>query len=201
MSELLKPPLPPPPSQPQPRASSSSLLTASLPGRPTENPSPTRSHIPTLLARPTHPQGDLSPGCSGGRPGQARRGRGRRPGGDAGKTVSEAGESWAGTGRLRRLGPQRPRSASLPAPQACPPERRKRRRLGSAHAQFKLSPRPPPLPQAAAPRARRLPAAPLAPLTPGRSPARPEVAEYPCVPSRGRDRRRPGAEAHPWCCS
>lgn len=130
-----------------------SLPPASLPGRPAEYPRPTRSHIPTLLARPTQPQGNLSPGCSGGRPGQARpRAGGAGAGGDAGKTVSEAGESWAGTGRLRPLGPQRPRCARPPAPQACPPRRRKRRRLGSAHAQFKLSPRPPPLPSPRPPR-------------------------------------------------
>lgn len=127
--ELLKP-LPlalvlPPPSQPQPRASSSSLPTASLPDRPTENPRPTRSHIPTLLARPTHPQGDLSPGCSGGRPGQARRGRGPGAGGpeetqerrSRRRARAGLGRGGSGDSGLRGHGPSaRPPARPLPRP-------------------------------------------------------------------------------------
>lgn len=155
--ELLKP-LPlalvlPPPSQPQPRASSSSL-----PDRPT--PRRTRAQLahtspPCSPGLHTH-KGTSAQAARAGDRGRQGGAGGRRPGGDAGKTVSEAGESWAGTGRLRRLGPQRPRSVSpparSPAPQACPPRRRKRRRLRSAHAQFKLSPRLPPLPSPRPPR-------------------------------------------------
>ncbi|XP_052045349.1 translation initiation factor IF-2-like [Apodemus sylvaticus] len=202
----LQPP-PPPPSQPQLRASSSSLPTAALPGRPTENPRPTRSSIPTRLARPTHPHGDLSPGCSGGRPGASKAaGPGvgaRRPGGDAGNTGLGGGRElgWDGAAPATRASgatvrpPARPpaRSPGLPAKaQETPPPR-----LHSRSIQTVTAAASPPLPPAAAPRARRLPAATLAPLAPGRSPARPGVAEDPRVPTRGRDRRRPGAEAHP----
>lgn len=142
--------LPPRLAQGEPAPSS---LTDPHPDRPA--PAAARGPLTRLLRRET----------------RAGKAAGPTAGGDAGKAVaSEAAEGWAGTGRLRRLGPQRPRLASPPArppaPPACPPRRRKRRRLGSA--QFKLSPRPPllPSPPAAAPRALRLPAAPLAPLAP-----------------------------------
>lgn len=172
--------------------------SSSLPGWPAETRHRARSQIPTLLARLTHPRGDPGrPGRGGRRPGRRRRkGWPRR-------------RARARTGRLRPLGPQeaaaRPPDRP-PAPQARPPRRRKRRRrrrLGSA--QFKLSPRPPPLPPAAAPQALRLPAA-----LPRRSPlgsprAFPSSAGGPrgsARPEPGSGRAgRPGAEAHPWCCS
>lgn len=143
---LLELPPPPPPSQPQLRASSSSLPTAALPGRPTENPRPTRSRIPTPLARPTHPQGDLSPGCSGGRPGRARlRGPGgRRPGGET--------QEKTGLGGGQELGwdaaaPATRASAATVHPTAPPRPARQgagnaAASAGSAHVQFKLSPPP-----------------------------------------------------------
>lgn len=188
--ELLLLPPPPPPSQPQFRASFSSL-----PGRPTENPRPTRSHIPTLHTRPTRPQGDLSPGCSGGRETRAGKAAGAGRGSGAGgpeemqeRPVSEAGESRAGTGRLRRLGPQRPRSGRPPSSPPARPSARQSAGNAAASAPLTLNsnchrgrlPSPPPGRRAPGPPPPGRPARPSRPRAlPGSSggrrvPARPE---------------------------
>lgn len=120
--------------------------------------------------------------------------------------ASEAGEGSAGLGRgwdgaapaarASEAAVRSPaRSPGLPAEaQETPPPRLRSRSIQTVTAAAS-----PPLPPAAAPRAGRSPQPRSPPLAPGRSPAGPEAAEGPRVPSRGRDRRRPGAEAHPWC--
>lgn len=204
---LQPPPPPPPPSQPQPRASSSSLPPSSCPpgpahGEPAPNSlkhphparpayTPTRGPQPRLLGRETR-AGKASGPKSRGPEAQRRRRKDWPPR----RARAGLGRGGSGDSGLRGHGPPA-RSPGLPAKaQETPPPR-----LRSRSIQTVTEAASPPLPPAAAPRARRLPAVPLAPLAPGRSPAGPEVAEYPRVPSRSRDRRRPGAEAHPWCCS
>lgn len=115
-------------------------LTHPHPARPAYTP--TRGPRPGPLRRET--RAGKAPGVGGP---EARGRRRKRP-------ASEAGESWAGTGRLRQLGPQRPRSAR-PHPRACPPRRRKRRRLGrlrSRSIQTVTAAASPPIPSPRPPR-------------------------------------------------
>lgn len=91
----------------------------------------------------TAPAGDL------GRQGRGAEGRRRRRKGCG--LGGSRGLGWDGVAPAAPASEAAARQpARPPAPPACPPRRRKRRRLGSA--QFKLSPRPPPLPSPRPPR-------------------------------------------------
>lgn len=135
--------LPPWPAHGEPAPNS---LTHPHPAHPAYTP--TRRPQPRLLGR----AGDPGRQGRGGRPGIG----GRRPGGDAGKTGLGGGREpgWDRAAPEARASEATVRPPALqPArPPVRPPRRRKRRRLGSAHAQFKLSPRPPPLPSPRPPR-------------------------------------------------
>lgn len=194
--ELLQPPPPPPP---QSRASlflpprlahgdtAPSSLTDPHPARPA--PTAARGPLAGLLRQETWAGKAAEP----------------RAGGDAGKAVaSEAAEGWAGTGWLRRLRPQRPRLASPPAR---PLPRPARQGAGNAAASARLNsnchrgrlPSPPPGRRAPGPPPPRRAARPSSPQ------GVPQLGRRPPGVRASRARagmaRRPGAEAHPWCCS
>lgn len=179
--------------------------SSSLPGWPTETRHRARSRIPTLLVRSPQPQGDLWPDCSGRRPGQARpRGRGpeetqerlwprRQPRAGLGRGGS------GGSGLRGRGSPARPPARSLPRPA--------RQGAGNAAASARLNsnchrgrlPSPPPgrrAPGPPPPRRAARPSSPQGVPQLGRRPPRVRASR-----ARAGMARRPGAEAHPWCCS